>query len=399
MSSEIRLPVLIPFLLFSIAFGADSTLFDEPELFSAPKILWIDSTGPDYSLTYETVAYKGVMAQAFAFFSIPPESASNLPAMVLVHGGGCSADQNWAKQWAGLGYAALAIDLNGKDVAYGRPWDADNFGAGEQIPLTDTWYYHAVATVMRAVSLLRSQPTIDSSRIGVLGISWGGWITCIVAGVDSRIKAAAPVYGCGFINETSRWSPIASPSYLKYFDPSNYLPRATLPMLWISGAHDCCYPASIRRKSYRLTQGQNTIHLQPDIGHDCTRARTYPEIARFFDSQFRNGIGLARIESWGWKPGEMWATYGSSLDIKDAALLYATDSLGWNHWKQMQWNAIPATIDIRKKRIRAPVPPAAAVYYLLVNDIAGMKVSTEHVDRASDPARGSRNVKEELRKR
>jgi len=29
----------------------------------------------------------------------------------------------------------------------------------------------------------------------VTGISWGGYLTCIVAGIDDRLKAAVPVYG------------------------------------------------------------------------------------------------------------------------------------------------------------------------------------------------------------
>ena len=37
------------------------------------------------------------------------------------------------------------------------------------------------------------------------GISWGGYLTCIVAGLDNRFKAAVPVYGCGFLHENSAW--------------------------------------------------------------------------------------------------------------------------------------------------------------------------------------------------
>ena len=36
-------------------------------------------------------------------------------------------------------------------------------------------------------------------------ISWGGYLTCIVAGLDNRFKAAVPVYGYGFLHENSVW--------------------------------------------------------------------------------------------------------------------------------------------------------------------------------------------------
>ena len=69
----------------------------------------------------------------------------------------------------------------------------------------DQWTYHAVAAVIRGHSLLRSFPEVDAEQIGVTGVSWGGYLTCIVDGVDSRFKFAVPVYGCGYLYENSRW--------------------------------------------------------------------------------------------------------------------------------------------------------------------------------------------------
>ena len=46
---------------------------------------------------------------------------------------------------------------------------------------------------------------MDRRRIGITGISWGGYLTCIVAGLDDRLKVAVPVYGCGFLGDDSVW--------------------------------------------------------------------------------------------------------------------------------------------------------------------------------------------------
>ena len=86
---------------------------------------------------------------------------------------------------------------------YGLGWDA-SFGQIDA-PLEDQWPYHAVSAVVLAHSLLRSYPEVDASRIGVTGISWGGYLTCIVAGIDDRLKCAVPVYGCGFLGDNSAW--------------------------------------------------------------------------------------------------------------------------------------------------------------------------------------------------
>ena len=55
-----------------------------------------------------------------------------------------------------------------------------------------------MADVIRGVSLLASLPDVDSKRLGITGISWGGYLTCIVASLDDRLRVAVPVYGCGF---------------------------------------------------------------------------------------------------------------------------------------------------------------------------------------------------------
>ena len=77
------------------------------------------------------------------------------------------------------------------------------WGGFDQIdaPPRDQWTYHAVAAGIIAHSLLRSRPEVDAERIGLTGISWGGYLACIVAGVDHRFRFAAPVYGCGFTTE------------------------------------------------------------------------------------------------------------------------------------------------------------------------------------------------------
>ena len=82
--------------------------------------------------------------------------------------------------------------------------DTVKFGAIDQVP-ENQWTYHSVANVILAHSLIRTFKEVDAKRTAVTGISWGGYLTCIIAGLDSRFKAAVPVYGCGFLHENSFW--------------------------------------------------------------------------------------------------------------------------------------------------------------------------------------------------
>jgi hypothetical protein len=64
-----------------------------------------------------------------------------------------------------------------------------------------------------------------------------------LAGVDTKLKAAVPVYGCGFLNEDSIWkedrfdkmTPEHRNRWVSLFDPSQHLNRATCPTMFVNG--------------------------------------------------------------------------------------------------------------------------------------------------------------------
>src|SRR5690606_12358763 len=55
-------------------------------------------------------------------------------------------------------------------------------------------YY--IRDAMRAVDYLETRPEVDPKRIGMGGLSWGGWQCTIVSAMESRIAACAPAAGC-----------------------------------------------------------------------------------------------------------------------------------------------------------------------------------------------------------
>src|SRR5436190_14384667 len=193
------------------------TPWDTKALERVPAVEWIDKTQPVQSLLYAGEPYQGKPTKIFAYYASPvtlgtePAGDKKYPAMVLVHGGGGTAFEAWAKLYASRGYAAIAMDLSGnwqpdrknrERLPDGGP-NADDGTKFENpdLPDRDRWTYHAVADVLLAHSLIRSFPEVDAAHTGVTGISWGGYLTCIVAGVDCRFQAACPQYGCGFLGD------------------------------------------------------------------------------------------------------------------------------------------------------------------------------------------------------
>ena len=203
------------------------------------------------------------------------------------------------------GYAAIAMDTCGQVPVgnYGK-WVEDpqggppGWGGFDQIdrPREDQWTYHAVAKVVLAHSLLRSLKEVDPERTGLTGISWGGYLTCISAGVDSRFKLAVPVYGCGFYRENAFKGALRPPEsgpadrWMAWWDPSAYLRSARMPMLWVTGSNDFAYTLNALQHSYGCPRARASLCIRLRMPHGHGGAGENPEEIRVFaDSVLKGG--------------------------------------------------------------------------------------------------------------
>lgn len=344
------------------------------------------------AIFFDGVPYKGHHTRVFAYIGIPKtEPGHKIPAMVLVHGGGGSAFIPWVKLWMDRGYAAISMDTCGcinegrysnhpKDPQGGPP----GWGGFDQVddPIEDQWTYHAVADAILAHSLIRSMPEVDPNRTGLTGISWGGYLTCIIAAADPRFRFAAPVYGCGFLGEDSVWVPTftgmgpqKAENWLKMWDPSVYLPQVRMPMLWVDGTNDFAYPPDSLQKSYRLPKSPRTLCMRVRMPHGHGGAGENPaEILAVADAMFRDGKPLAKITGVSASGQTALATFHSSAPIVKAELNYTVDS---GAWQQRDWKTLPAQLAAGK--VTAQIPAGATAWYINVEDNRGLVVSTEHI--------------------
>jgi dienelactone hydrolase len=137
-----------------------------------------------------------------------------LPVVICLHGTGGSKDNNDIKsllyRFSKLGFIAVAIDAryHGERV---KPVANHNFyveaiikawqnkdAAHQQHP----FYFDTVYDLWKLVDYLTSRPDVDSTRIGMMGISMGGIETWMAASVDTRIKVAVPVISV----QSFKWS-------------------------------------------------------------------------------------------------------------------------------------------------------------------------------------------------
>lgn len=373
------------------------------------------------ALFYDGLPYKGKPTRVFAWYGVPRHAPKDkkLSAMVLVHGGGGTAFADWVKLWNSRGYAAIAMDTCGQVPLPANPekknsgWKRheasgpSGWGGFDQLdwPVHNQWSYHAVADVILAHSLIRSFPEVDPERIGVTGISWGGYLTCIVAGVDSRFKFAAPVYGCGFLyyDSNPHWlarlhkmGPDKSRKWMTQWDPSQYLPFAGMPMLWVTGSNDFAFPLSSLQKSYQLAPGDRRVCVRIRMTHAHGGPGENPsEILTFAESIVGQGVPLLKCEEQGLLPSaqgeerrsQAWVRYSSPLPVTRAVLAYTQDE---GVWVKRLWNTEKARLDDVKKRVEADIPAGTKAYYFMLYDNRDQLVTSEHVVMDSRQASSSK---------
>jgi len=374
-----------------------TTPWDLKALSAAPAFKWTDSTVQGVrALHYVGPAYKGKPTRVFAYYSTPGTLAGdaskdkNLPAVVLVHGGGGTAFDRWVQLWAKRGYAAISMDLAGcgpkrKRLADGGPdqGDGTKFGAIDR-PKTDQWTYHAVANVILAHSLIQSFDEVDADRTALTGISWGGYLTCIVMGLDNRFQAAVPVYGCGFLHENSAWlnhfqkmSDKQRAKWVRLWDPSMYAGSASMPVLFVNGGADFAYPPDSHAKTAALVKapGKN-MRFTPSLrhGHIFDRPKA---IEVFIEHYLRKGVALPLVGPPTITDGKLIATVTTKTKLSSAALHYTTAKLAGNN-RGRKWTGTPATI--AGNRITADaLPKEATAWFIAVTDERKLLVSSQLV--------------------
>lgn len=378
---------------------------------NVPAMCWLKQEGPVHSLIYTGEVFEGHPTDVFAFYASPltlgeAQPGAKFPGVVLIHGGGGTAFAEWAWLWAKRGYAAIAMDLAGCqpiDPLYdpktgapvlnqtakpdtrkrlphggpdhGHPQKFDSIGGD----VSDDWPFHAVASVMRAHTLLRSFHEVDADHTAVTGISWGGYTTCLVASLDDRFKAAVPVYGCGFLHEGES---VQKPGidklgerralWVKEYDPGSLLPRCHVPILFVNGTNDVHYVLDSYMKSYNVVPGEKHIRIQVKMPHGHPPGWAPQEIGLFIDSKCRGGKPLPVPGAAVVKGDRVEVTCESATTLTKAELNFTTDT---GLRSKREWKTMPATI--RGGIITAPKPPPDAnTWYVSITDERDAMVST-----------------------
>ncbi len=332
--------------------------------------------------------WRGRETWCFAYYGVPEWATPSNPApgIVLVHGGLGTAYPEWVRMWVRRGYAAICVDTcgalpirtaEGADKWLANP-DGGPRGWGRvecaDEPECDQWVFHAVAAVMRSHSFLRSLPNVDSRAIGLTGISWGGFLACILAAADDRLAYVASVYGCGFNHEprglvadqplTAKWASL--------WDPAAFLPLAKCPMLWVDGTNDRFFPLDRVRRSAAMAPVPHAFSTRLRMVHGHGEPGEGPrEILAFADHYARGGADVVRFADCGLEGGRLVARFSADgRRIARAELLYTLDGAD-TLWDERLWRFAEAdSLDAEAGTVSAAPPSGtfACVLNLVTTD-------------------------------
>jgi dipeptidyl aminopeptidase/acylaminoacyl peptidase len=134
----------------------------------------------------EDVRYESDSLTLAALLMVPRNAQGRAPGAVIIQGSGPSDRSNqWSRAIAellvGQGMVVLLTDKRGSGASGGNWMTAD---------------FHALARdALAGVRYLQSRAGIDSSRVGLVGLSQGGWIAPLAAAQSSRVAFVVNVSG------------------------------------------------------------------------------------------------------------------------------------------------------------------------------------------------------------
>jgi len=265
----------------------------------------------------EMVSYKGPDGQTVPAWLFVPKNldkSKKHPAIVWIHGDGVNQNydgwhvqRNYAVYYSfhqyllQQGYVVIAPDYRGS-IGYGRKWrEAVYMDVGGN-DAKDAWM---------AATYLKTLPYVDTDRVGVWGLSYGGFFTLIAVTDQPRLfRAAVDVAGVadyamyyedpyhGGWTASRIGTPAEHPDVYAKASPISHVDRLERPLLILQGTSDVNVPFlhSVRLIDELLKKdkgGLISFMMYPGEFHYFTREHVlrdaWHRVENFFDANLMSG--------------------------------------------------------------------------------------------------------------
>jgi dipeptidyl aminopeptidase/acylaminoacyl peptidase len=237
----------------------------------------------------ELIRYESFDGRQIPAWLYRPEGDGPSPFALLIHGGPESQERPiyraYVQYLLSRGIGILATNIRGS-TGYGKTYQTlihHDWGGGD----LEDWRH--------AAEWLRSQPFVDSDRLGVFGGSYGGFavLTCVTR-LPEYWRAAVDIFGPsnlvtfsravppGWRRFMTKWvgDPDTEEEFLLERSPITYVDQVQAPLLVIQGAKD---PRVVKPESDQMVDQLRALGREveyvvfEDEGHGFTR---YPNEVR-----------------------------------------------------------------------------------------------------------------------
>lgn len=227
---------------------------------------WVESA-PQFEQVGETISGNGYRVrklryqivpgfQATAILYEPEKMSGRVPAIlnVIGHeplGPAAEYEQKRCINFAKQGIVALSLGWSGYGEMALKGDDHDDAAALDLVGSNALGFFYL--SMRRGLDYLAALPEVDPARLGMTGISGGGWQTIVLSSLDDRVAVAVEVAGFGSM-QSNITHPIdtdeieESATDLTQDEDYTFLVamRAPRPTLLIHNAEDtCCFRAAL----------------------------------------------------------------------------------------------------------------------------------------------------------
>lgn len=239
----------------------------------------------------EIESYDGMKIYGYEYR--PEQTGATCPAIILLHGGPMAQSghqwhpifQPFIQRAVAKGYVCLALNYRG-GIGYGKAFEQASYGdMGRAL----------VGDIVKAAEYLKSLPIVDGSRLGLMGHSYGGYLTVHTLELaPSLFKAAVEVAGVMDWRNYTKFGvtyfimkmghPQDYPERYRDWSPVDNVASIETPLLVIHGTKDLnvrieehAYPLIkelIHHKKefeMRIYPDEPHVYVRPDVRYDLLK--------------------------------------------------------------------------------------------------------------------------------
>lgn len=203
------------------------------------EIAWSDAE----RFTYESVGGRTIESWIMKPFGYTP--GRKYPLVLYIHGGPHSQyNEGWFDEFQNLAAAGMM-------VLYTNPRGSSGYGADFTYATRGDWGGDDFKDLMKAVDIAAARADVDSTRMGVTGGSYGGFMTAWVETKTTRFKAAetdrmisnwVSWYAVSDAQGLTEWEfygkPWENPAMYDTLSPIKYVARVQTPTLMVQSEED-----------------------------------------------------------------------------------------------------------------------------------------------------------------